>query len=621
MKNQETTKDFLPQAVPSALQIAPLTPASTEVTHTAQQLGKEMGNAALPNLECANDDLDLTQAVSTQKEPVPTTPGVQKTPLSMTPVDVWERCTPASNAHPYVNAKCMGGPAMARLRVTPEGEHIQGIVNALVVPAYCQDGKLQSLQLISPNGSVKKNLKDVPITGASFTVGTLLPGELVYLCEDVGAAAACWIETGRPAIACFSAGNMSRVATELRKRHPSAPLVLVPSVGYQTEAESIAKSVGASVAYMPKNEQKHFDASDLLKRDDVGSLELVLEAAVAFEADVKDAKKEGLSVVFADELPDEFTPADELVEGLLTTGAGSVLYGDSNSGKTFFAIDLACAVALGKQWMGRNTEQGMVVYVAAESPSSVRSRVQAYQRYHGVKVPNFAIVQSPIDLFNDEHDTELLIAEVKKIERERGQTARLIVGDTLARMSAGANESAGKDMGLVVRRFDMIRAACNAHFLLVHHSGKNAASGARGWSGVRAAIDTEIEVTDIPAGRCAEITKQRDLGTKGARIGFCLDVITLGKTKWGDDATSCIVKSIDAPQRQPGKRASQVVIDILDFLKKQSTPIDKQDIVKHFELLGRTKSNIYRTLRTLVDKKQLIECDRTKKISLIDLLK
>jgi hypothetical protein len=85
-----------------------------------------------------------------------------------------------------------------------------------------------------------------------------------------------------------------------------------------------------------------------------------------------------------------------------------------------------------------------------------------------------------------------------------GQKARLIVGDTLARLSVGGNENAGQDMGLGVRRIDRIRAECRALFLLIHHSGKVAAAGARGWSGVRAAVDTEIEVTDSPTGRGPE---------------------------------------------------------------------------------------------------------------------
>jgi hypothetical protein len=226
-----------------------------------------------------------------------------------------------------------------------------------------------------------------------------------------------------------------------------------------------------------------------------------------------------------------------------------VIYGDSNSGKTFFVIDMACAVARNVHWFGRKTEPGMVIYLAAESPASVRRRLQAYQKHHGCKVPNFAIVQSPIDLFDGEADTNKVIKLVKMLEHQRNQKARLIVGDTLARLSAGANENAGQDMGLVVRHFDRIRAECKAHFSLVHHSGKAVAAGARGWSGIRAAVDTEIEITDSPAGKCCEITKQRDLSTKGERIGFKLEVVTLGLTKWGAPATSCVVVPTDAPMK------------------------------------------------------------------------
>jgi len=305
-----------------------------------------------------------------------------------------------------------------------------------------------------------------------------------------------------------------------------------------------------------------------------------------------------LSVAFADELPEAFTPPDELVEGVLTAGDGSVLYGDSNSGKTFFVIDMAAAVARGVPWMGRNTEQGLVVYLAAESPASVRSRLQAYQKHHGVKVPNFAIVQSPIDLFDGEADTEAVITVVKQLERQRGQKVRLIVGDTLARLSAGANENAGQDMGLVVRRFDRIRNDCEAHFLLIHHSGKAAANGARGWSGIRAAVDTEIEVTDALSGRCAEITKQRDLSTKGQRIGYRLEPVTLGQTKWGAAATSCVVVPADAPEKKAVKRMGEVEGAVIEFLAGQKVGIKKADVAKHFD--GRyNRPNVYRAIRTL----------------------
>lgn len=313
-----------------------------------------------------------------------------------------------------------------------------------------------------------------------------------------------------------------------------------------------------------------------------------------------------LNFIFADELSDIFEPPDELVQGLLTAGDLSVIYGDSNSGKTFLAISLACAVARGVPWMGRQTEPGLVVYLAAESPSSVRSRLQAYQLHHGVRVPNFAIVQSPIDLFDGETDTNLIVALVKTLETQYGQKMRLIVGDTLARISAGANENAGQDMGLVVRRIDRVRTECKAHFLLIHHTGKSAAAGARGWSGVKAAIDTEIEVTDTPGGKCCEITKQRDLSTKGSRIGFRLDAVTLGVTKWGDAATSCIVVSADAPLKQAGKRLSEVSGAILEFLRCQSAGLRKGLLIRHFE--GQyDKSAVYRELKKLVETRQVNE--------------
>lgn len=314
-----------------------------------------------------------------------------------------------------------------------------------------------------------------------------------------------------------------------------------------------------------------------------------------------------LDVVFADDLPGSFTPPDEIVEGVLTADDGSVFYGDSNSGKTFFVIDLGCAVARGVPWLGRQTEQGLVIYLAAESPASVKSRLQAYQRHHGVRVPNFAIVQSPIDLFDGDADTDAVIKTVRQIEKQRGQKARLIIGDTLARLSAGANENAGQDMGLVVRRFDRIRSECKAHFCLIHHAGKSAAAGARGWSGVRAAVDTEIEITDSPAGRCAEITKQRDLSTKGVRIGFKLNTVTLGLTKWKSPATSCVVVPADAPDKPTGKRVSEVGGAIMEMLRTRGSGMKKKGVVTYFEEQY-DKSAIYRELKKLVTAGAVHEC-------------
>lgn len=323
--------------------------------------------------------------------------------------------------------------------------------------------------------------------------------------------------------------------------------------------------------------------------------EAVLKALDA--ADINNGL-EPLSYVFADELGDTYEPPNEIVEGIITAGDGSILYGDSNSGKTYLVIDMACAIARGIDWMGRKTEPGLVIYLAAENPASVKRRLQGYQKHHSVKVPNFVIVQSPIDLFDGDADTNRVTTFIKLIESQTEQKSILIVGDTLARLSAGGDENAGKDMGVVVKHFDHIRTETNAHFMLIHHSGKNSAAGARGWSGVRAAVDTEMEVTDTASGRCCEITKQRDLNTKGERIGFGLESVQLGYTKWNKPASIAVVVPADAPAKEKSKKPNATNAAVYEFLLTKGNSIKKSEVVKHFA--GRYKSNVvYRALSQL----------------------
>lgn len=522
-------------------------------------------------------------------------------------VEVWARCTPASPEHGYIVLK--KGHA-AGLRVVPEKDPLkiagQSMAGALVVPVMALSGSPSepvSLHFIAPPEMARRwKAKDTPsklsLPGAAmdgaFIVGELKVGATVFVVEGIGQAWACTQATGLASVVAFGWGRVRAVSAELRQRDPSARLVVVPDVGKEAEAEKVAREVAGLVATMPAGWERNSDVNDLVQRDGLAVLTQVLSDArpPAFES--------RLNVVFADELPSSFTPPDELIQGVLSAEGGSVLYGDSNSGKTFLAIDMAASLSRGVPWMGRQTEPGLVVYLAVESPASVCSRLQAYQSHHGVTVPNFAIVQSPIDLFEADADTDAIIQLVRQLEAQRGQRVRLIVGDTLARLSAGANENAGQDMGLVVRRFDRIRRECKAHFLLVHHSGKAAAAGARGWSGIRAAIDTEIEVTDGPAGRCAEITKQRDLSTKGQRIGFSLDPVLLGSTKWGAPATSCVVLPSGTPIKVISKRMGRVEDAVIQFLAVCKVATRKRDIAAH--LADRfEKGPVYRAMQKLVD--------------------
>ena len=126
---------------------------------------------------------------------------------------------------------------------------------------------------------------------------------------------------------------------------------------------------------------------------------------------------------------------------------------------------------------------------------------------------------------------------------------RLIVVDTLSRALAGGNENAPDAMGFLVTNMDRIRAETGCAVYFVHHSGKDAAKGARGHSLLRAAVDTEIQVVDADGQRNAAFVKQRDL-PKGGVFGFRLRTVSLGVNRHGEPITSCTAEPV-APANRP----------------------------------------------------------------------
>lgn len=64
----------------------------------------------------------------------------------------------------------------------------------------------------------------------------------------------------------------------------------------------------------------------------------------------------------------------DIVEGLVPDRGITWLYGASMSFKTFVAMSIAAAASTGSDWMGRKTEDCLVVYVGAEGGMSLHAR-------------------------------------------------------------------------------------------------------------------------------------------------------------------------------------------------------------------------------------------------------
>lgn len=243
----------------------------------------------------------------------------------------------------------------------------------------------------------------------------------------------------------------------------------------------------------------------------------------------------------------------QLVKGLLLAGSLFVVYGESNSGKTFFLLDLALAIASGNHWCGRRVTKGLVLYVAGEGVASVRNRVAAYRQAHpdiGAAFA-FAIIPAAVNLL-DARAVQSLIATIRTAERESGERLVLIIVDTLARSLTGGDENSAGDMGNLINSADLIRNETGAALGFVHHTGKDAAKGARGHSSLRAAVDTEILVEGQSSTRTATVTKQRDLPAD-LRVAFDLPPIEIGRDEENEPITSCTVRFVDAPALSKAK--------------------------------------------------------------------
>jgi len=148
-----------------------------------------------------------------------------------------------------------------------------------------------------------------------------------------------------------------------------------------------------------------------------------------------------------------------LIRGLIMPESMIVTYGESNSGKTFHAVERDLLLAAGQTWYDRETEPGFVLYVAAEGPHSVERRVHAYMRERlseFERVP-FAILPRALDLLRPDADTPALIDFIKQTEDALGLPCKKVTADTLARVIAGGNENSSEDMGAAVRNADLIR--------------------------------------------------------------------------------------------------------------------------------------------------------------------
>lgn len=288
-----------------------------------------------------------------------------------------------------------------------------------------------------------------------------------------------------------------------------------------------------------------------------------------------------------------------LVDGLIEKNKLATAFGPSGSCKSFVAIDAGMSVATGKDFHGKETGKGDVVYICGEGREGINNRMKAWEseRNEGKNVEGFFMTPTPI-MMNTDEGIQYAKDIVDSIKMLRGEFPKLIIIDTLDRNFEG-DENSSAAMSSFVSALTDIRVHTEACVMVIHHTGKSG-DAARGSSVLRAGMDTEILIKkDDRQNIVIENTKMKD-AEDGGKMILSTKVVKVGKDeKKNKDITSLVLCS--------NEKQTKIV------KKVQSTLVDNNKTVRR----GKNQTIILEEIFRLADKSMTV--DSKKVLSVVDM--
>ena len=249
-----------------------------------------------------------------------------------------------------------------------------------------------------------------------------------------------------------------------------------------------------------------------------------------------------------------------------------MIWGPPKSGKSFWTLDLAMHVALGREYRGKRVQQGPVVYCCFEGQSGISARMEAFrQRFLPEDVDSvpFYLQPAPMDLIKEHQD---LITAIRELE----SAPVAVVLDTLNRSLTGS-ENSDEDMGAYIKATDAIREAFDCSMLVVHHCGIND-SRPRGHTSLTGAADARLAVTrDAAKNILVDVEFMKD-GEGDQTIVSALESIDVGEDMDGGVITSCVVVPSEAVQiEHRGTKLTANQQTMFDVLVKAGRPLSADE--------------------------------------------
>lgn len=275
-----------------------------------------------------------------------------------------------------------------------------------------------------------------------------------------------------------------------------------------------------------------------------------------------------------------------LVLGLLDMDTSAWLIGKPGTYKSFVALSLGATVAAGREWLGRPTRRGPVVYVVGEGLLDLKLRQAAWENVYGPMI-DIWFLPRPVQADERRAAGEWSVL----VEACRRLGAVMVIIDTQARASIGLKENDNSDMMVYVSQAARIQRATGACVLTVHHIGRTG-TDARGASAIDGAQDTELRLERLAERRVTLWTdKQKAQSDQGAGLPLGLLSVPGGTDpETGRDLSSLVlVPAAALPMPPPDK-------DWLDNLPERQGQVIGI-VLDHFPGVGGTKAEISAVMR------------------------
>lgn len=265
---------------------------------------------------------------------------------------------------------------------------------------------------------------------------------------------------------------------------------------------------------------------------------------------------------------DQYQPGvryEYLIKGVIPMGEPVLIIGRTQSGKSFETIDMAMHIAvpvkpqgyqggplMGRDFAGRRTRHGGVVYCAYEAGKGFRKRMNAYHKHHGLGLDGipFTVLTRPVDLFSSDENIENLCDEIIALSERWDVPLSVVVIDTHNSATPGSSEVKSEDISTIIKRYRRIMERTGAGLWIVGHT--NTEGRHRGNEQLANTIETVIEIgrqedksgdpfrdDDGRPVRRATVLKQRE-GEDRFHWDFVLKQVEIGRDEDGEPVTSCV---------------------------------------------------------------------------------